>query len=74
MPLVNINMMEGRPPNQIEEMAGAVARAIAETLDAPIETVRIMVNEMKPHQYSVGGKPIRVVQAERSAATERAAG
>ncbi len=68
MPLVTINMVEGRPPERVEAMAAAVASAIASSLDAPIETVRIMVNEMKPHQYSVGGKPITVVQAERAAA------
>jgi 4-oxalocrotonate tautomerase len=65
MPLVRIDMMEGRPPEKIEAMISAVSRAIADTLEAPIDTVRVMVNEMAPHQYGVGGKPWRVVLEER---------
>jgi 4-oxalocrotonate tautomerase len=68
MPLVNINMMEGRPKEKIEDMIKAVSHAIADSLDAPLETVRVMVNEMEPHQYGIGGKPISVVRAEREAA------
>jgi len=67
MPLVYINLMEGRPPEKIEKMITAVSEAIADSLEAPIETVRIMVNEMQPHQYGVGGKPWTVVKAEREA-------
>ena len=55
MPLVHIDMMEGRPPDRIERMIAEVSEAIARSLDAPIDTVRIIVNEMKPHQYGVGG-------------------
>lgn len=65
MPLVYINLMEGRPTEKIEKMITMVSEAISTSLEAPIESVRIMVNEMQPHQYGVGGKPWRVVQDER---------
>jgi 4-oxalocrotonate tautomerase len=68
MPLVYINLMEGRPPEKIEGMIAAVSHAIADSLDADIGTVRVMVNEMQEHQYGVGGKPMRIVRAERAAA------
>ncbi len=68
MPLVYINIMEGRPKEQIEEMISSVSHAIADSLDTDINTVRIMVNEMQDHQYGVGGKPMNVVRSERSAA------
>ncbi len=55
MPLVHIDLMEGRPPDRIERMIAEVSEAIARSLDAPIETVRIVINELKPHQYGVGG-------------------
>jgi 4-oxalocrotonate tautomerase len=70
MPIVTIQLMEGRPPERIEAMQAAVASAIAETIGAPIESVRILVREMQEHQYSVGGRPIRVVKAERAAQSE----
>lgn len=69
MPLVSINIMEGRPPEKIENMITAVSEAIAESLEAPIASVRIMVNEMHEHQYGVGGKPWRVVREERARAS-----
>lgn len=71
MPLVYINLMAGRPPEKIEKMITAVSEAIAVSLEAPLETVRIMVHEMEPHQYGVGGKAWSVVKAERAAAEEK---
>jgi 4-oxalocrotonate tautomerase len=71
MPLVTINLMEGRPPEKIEKMVVAVSEAIADALEAPIASVRIVVNEMADHQYGVGGKPWRVVREERARAAAR---
>lgn len=73
MPIVTIQLMEGRDPDRIEAMGSAVAAAIAETIDAPIGTVRVMVNEMRQHQYSVGGEPIRVVMERRAPGADGAA-
>jgi 4-oxalocrotonate tautomerase len=70
MPLVRIDMLEGRPPERLEHMIAEVSDAIARSLDAPVETVRIVVNELKPHQYGVGGKAWPVVAAERRRAQE----
>lgn len=70
MPLVHIDMMKGRPPEAIGSMITAVSEAIAETLDAPIGTVRVIVNEMEPHQYGVGGKPWPEVVEERKRAQQ----
>lgn len=72
MPLVTISIMQGRPPERIEAMIRSVSAAIAESLDAPIETVRIVVNEMQEHQYGIGGKPWPQVKAERAAAAAAA--
>jgi 4-oxalocrotonate tautomerase len=76
VPIVTITLMKGRPPERIQEMTRAVSRAIADAIDAPIETVRVMVTEMEDHQYAVGGRPIAEVKAERARAAqeEEAAG
>lgn len=71
MPLVTINIMQGRPVEKVEGMITAVSQAIAESLDAPIESVRIVVNEMAEHQYGIGGKPWPQIKAEREAAATR---
>lgn len=70
MPIVTIQLMEGRDPEKIEAMGSAVAQAIADAIDAPIGTVRVMVTEMQQHQYSVGGEPIRLVKERRAAEAE----
>lgn len=70
MPLVHIDLMEGRPPDKIERMITAVSEAVASSLDAPIGSVRVVVNEMQAHQYGVGGKPWPQVIAERTQAQE----
>ncbi|MGL5818262.1 MAG: 2-hydroxymuconate tautomerase [Phycicoccus sp.] len=66
MPIVTIALMKGRPPEAIEAMTRAVSHAVAEAIEAPIETVRVMVHEMDDHQYAVGGRPIAEVKAERA--------
>ncbi len=65
MPLVHIDIVAGRPPESIERMIAEVSEAIARSLDAPLETVRIVINELKPHQYGVGGKSWPAVLEER---------
>ncbi len=65
MPLVHIDLLEGRPLERIERMIAEVSEAIATSLDTSIESVRVVVNEMKPHQYGVGGKAWPVVLEER---------
>ncbi len=67
MPIVTITLMKGRPPEKIQDMTRAVSHAIADAIDAPIETVRVMVTEMEEHQYAIGGRPVAEVKAERAA-------
>lgn len=70
MPLVYITMLEGRPQHKIDTMIALVSQAIADSLDADINSVRIMITEMTEGQYGVGGKPWSVVKAERAAAAK----
>jgi len=73
MPIVQINLVKGRPAEKIEKMITAVSDAISSSLDAPLSSVRVIVNELEDHQYGVGGKPWNVVRAERAAAKEAGA-
>lgn len=67
MPIVQVNLVEGRSPEQIAGMIRGVSQAIADSLDAPIESVRVIVNEMAEHQYGVGGAPWPEVKRARAA-------
>lgn len=55
MPIVTINMMEGRSDEQKERMIDEVSEALARSLDAPKESVRIMINEMPKQHFGIGG-------------------
>jgi 4-oxalocrotonate tautomerase len=72
MPIVHVDLMTGRSPEALASMMQEVSEAIARTLDAPIETVRIIVNEMQPHLYGVGGKPWPAIVEERRTAADDA--
>jgi 4-oxalocrotonate tautomerase len=70
MPIVHIDLLTGRPPERISALIREVSDAVAHALDAPVESVRIVVNEMQPHQYGVGGKPWPEVAEERRQAAQ----
>lgn len=55
MPIAYINIAAGRSPEKIERMAQAVTQALAESLDAPIESIRVLVNEVDPTLWFAGG-------------------
>ncbi|MEJ6348488.1 2-hydroxymuconate tautomerase [Holzapfeliella sp. He02] len=56
MPIVHIDLIEGRSPEQIKGMVKDVTEAIAKNTGAPQENVHIVLNEMNKDNYSVGGK------------------
>ena len=55
MPIVSITMIEGRTPEQKKAMFKAVTDAIVQTLGAPRESVRIMINEIPMEHFVIGG-------------------
>ncbi len=56
MPIIQITLVEGRDNQVVENCIRKVAETVSETLNAPIETVRVMVNEVPPNRFSVGSK------------------
>jgi 4-oxalocrotonate tautomerase len=55
MPIVEIHMMEGRPVEVKARLVEEVTRAVADTLNVKPEQVRIILHEMDPHHYAIGG-------------------
>ncbi|WP_217620948.1 tautomerase family protein, partial [Bacillus sp. GbtcB13] len=46
MPIVHIQLLEGRPPEKDEEVIQKVTETLSATLDAPRENVRVLVTEI----------------------------
>lgn len=57
MPFVRIDVLAGRPPAVLETLIAAVSETVARTLEVPIERVRVVVNEVPPHLWGIGGVP-----------------
>lgn len=56
MPIAQIQMMEGRTQAQKDQLIRKVTDAIMDSLDAPEENVRVLIQEIpKPH-FGIGGK------------------
>jgi 4-oxalocrotonate tautomerase len=59
-----VSIREGRSPESIRTMISAVTAAIAESLDAPPESVRVVVTEVPLTHWATGD----VTLAERAQA------
>lgn len=57
MPLVEVTIIEGRSPDRKRAMLQEVAEAVQRTLDAPLESIRVLIREVPAAHWSVGGVP-----------------
>lgn len=64
MPIVNIQMLPGRSAEQKRAMLKEVTDAIVRTIGAPPQNVRVVLTEVAPEHWAVGG----VSKAEELAA------
>lgn len=55
MPIIQVNMMEGRTDEQKERLIRELTDAAMRALDAPEQSVRVMINEMPKQHFGIGG-------------------
>ena len=58
MPLVNVHMATGRTDEQKKALMAAITQAVVAAIDAPIETVRVWIDEFEPTEYMVAGETL----------------
>ncbi|HLR68285.1 MAG TPA: 4-oxalocrotonate tautomerase [Virgibacillus sp.] len=63
MPLVNMQIMEGRPESKINDLIKNVTETVSETLDSPKENVRVIIHEVPKTHWGIGG--VRAVDKNR---------
>lgn len=73
MPLVRIDLMEGRSPEVIAELHARVAALVAEITGSPLDRIRTYVTEMPPTHWGIGGVPASVSRAAEVEARQQAA-
>jgi 4-oxalocrotonate tautomerase len=54
MPLVEISVVAGRSPEMLRELIHRVHTAVQTSLDAPPESIRVIVREVPPEHWAVG--------------------
>jgi 4-oxalocrotonate tautomerase len=57
MPLCEITIIEGRSPEKKRALMKEVTEAIHHAIDAPMEAIRVVIREVPPAHWAVGGVP-----------------
>jgi 4-oxalocrotonate tautomerase len=55
MPIIHVHIMEGRTVNQKRQMVAEVTQAVVRSFEVKPETVRILIHELIPENYSLAG-------------------
>jgi 4-oxalocrotonate tautomerase len=55
MPLIEIHLLEGRTDEQKKALLAAVTTAVHESIGAPLEAIRVWVQEISPKEYMAAG-------------------
>ena len=56
MPLIQIHLLEGRTDEQKKKLLEAVTQAVHSSINAPLPTIRVWINEFSPKEYMIAGK------------------
>jgi 4-oxalocrotonate tautomerase len=56
VPLVQINMADGRTPEQKRALLDAVTKAVQESIGAPLDSIRVWISEFPATDYMAGGE------------------
>ncbi|MFF1732127.1 4-oxalocrotonate tautomerase family protein [Streptomyces sp. NPDC058247] len=67
MPLVEITMAEGRPPEAIRTLLAKVHTAVQESIGAPDASIRVLVREIPPTHWQSGGVTLAERDVQRDA-------
>jgi len=55
MPIIQINLIEGRTTDQKRKLVASVTEAVTKSLDVGPDAVRIILQDMSKENYAVGG-------------------
>lgn len=54
MPIIQITMLEGRDQETIETCMRNIAHSVQKSLEVPLTSIRIVVNEVPKNRFAVG--------------------
>lgn len=56
MPIVEIHMLEGRTDEQKKALLDSVTGAVRDSLDVPLTSIRVWIQEFSPKDFMVAGE------------------
>jgi 4-oxalocrotonate tautomerase len=56
MPIAQLYIIEGRTDEQKETLIREVSEAMARSIDAPMDRIRVMITEMPKQHFGIGGQ------------------
>ena len=56
MPIITVQMLEGRTPAQKRNLIEALGQAAVKMIDVPEEAVRVILTEVAPEHWGVGSR------------------
>ena len=59
VPFIHVNILEGRSPEKKERFIREVTDLASKILDAPEESVRVMITELKPEHWGIAGESVK---------------
>jgi 4-oxalocrotonate tautomerase len=57
MPLIQVTMVEGRTVEQKHALIRNLSQSMAETLEVPLERIRVAIYEVTADEWGIGGQP-----------------
>lgn len=66
MPLIEVTLVEGRSAEQLRALIAGLTRAAVQAVDAPPETVRVVVREVPATHWAAGDVTIAERRAGKS--------
>lgn len=66
MPLIQVTLIEGRPDQAKAALIARLTDAVVDTLGAPRESVRVILQEVPAAHWGVGGVPKAVPGREHT--------
>ena len=55
MPIIQVNLLEGRTVDQKRKLVANLTEAVVKSLDVKPDAVRIILREMARHDYAIAG-------------------
>lgn len=56
MPIITVNLLAGRDKARKTALIRELSETTARVLDAPLDSVRVILNEMAPDYFGIGGE------------------